>query len=67
MDGNAVSFVIQTDVAPRYRDLERPTGLGNAVDRLAKLPHDVGTLRVAEVQAVGCTNRQRSGARDVAC
>ena len=35
-------------------------------DRLRELPHDLGPLRIAEVQAVGRANRQRAGARDVA-
>ena len=45
---------------------ERRAGLGHAVDDLGELPHHLGMLGVAEVQAVDEGERPGTGAGDVA-
>ena len=52
-------LVVQADVAADNRRTEGLTGLGHPVDSLRELPHDLGVLRVSEVQAVH--DGQRSG------
>ena len=58
-------LVVERDVAADDRDGERLAGLRHAVDRLRELPHHLGVLRIAEVQAVHEGERDRAGARDV--
>src|SRR5207247_2338938 len=58
-------FVVEADVAARDWHVERAAGLGDPFDRLDELPHDLGTLGVAEVQAVGRADRHAAGAGDV--
>jgi hypothetical protein len=65
VDGLAVGFVVEAHVAAGDRHVERTAGLGDALDRLHELPHDLGPFRVAEVQAVGGADRNRAGTRDV--
>ena len=62
----AVGLVVEADVAAGDRDVERPAGRAHALDRARELPHDLGPLRVAEVEAVGRADRQAAGAGDVA-
>ena len=59
IDRLAVGLVVEADVATGDRHVERPARFGNARDRLDELPHDLGPLGVAEVQAVGGADRQR--------
>ena len=63
----AQSFVIKADIAPRDWDFELLAGFGDPIDRLRKLPHDVGLLRIAKIQAVGPANGSSTGARHIAC
>ena len=53
------ALVVEADVPADDREAERPAGLGHPVDRLRELPHHLGVLGVAEVQAVH--ERERPG------
>src|SRR5579862_3977625 len=66
IDSFAQSFVVETYVAAGDRGIEFLAGLGDAVDDLRKLPHDVGLFGIAEVEAVGGADRCRSGASNFA-
>ena len=57
IDGLAVGLVVEADVAAGDRNVERAAGLGDPLDRFDELPHDLGPLRVAEVQAVRGADR----------
>src|SRR6185436_18573167 len=46
VDGGAVGFVVEADIAAGDGHVERTAGLGNAFDGLHELPHDLGLLRV---------------------
>ena len=48
-----LGLIVEGNVAAHHRQLERAAGLGDALDRLGELPQDLGSLRRAEVQAVG--------------
>ena len=52
--------VVEADVAADDRQAERPARLAHAVDDLGELPHHLGVLRVAEVQAVHERHRPRA-------
>ena len=52
VDVGPAARVVEADVAADDGDVERPAGLGHAVDGLRQLPHDLGVLGVAEVEAV---------------
>src|SRR5436305_3041686 len=62
----AERLVIKTHVAAGDGDLQLLASLGDAVDGLRELPHDVRLLRVAEVQAIGRTDGRRARTRDFA-
>ena len=66
IDRLAVGLVVEADVAAGDRDVQRAARVGHAFDRLDELPHDLGPLGVAEVQAVGRADRDAAGAGDVA-
>ena len=51
-DGLAERLVVEGDVPADHRDLERPARLGDALDDLRELPHDLRPLGRAEVEAV---------------
>ena len=65
IDRAAVGLVVEADVAAGNRHVERAARLGDSLDRLDQLPHDLGPLWIAEVQAVGRADRDRAGAGDV--
>ena len=52
IDVAAAGLVVEADVATDHRQVEGPTGLAHPVDRLRQLPHHLGVLGVAEVEAV---------------
>ena len=54
------ALVVEADVAADDRDAEGAARLGHAVDGLGQLPHHLGVLGVAEVEAVD--DGQRPGA-----
>ena len=66
VDVGAARRVVEGDVAADHRDPERFARLAHPVDHLGELPHHLGVLRVAEVEAVHERERPRAGARDVA-
>ena len=66
VDGLAVGLVVQAHVAAGDRDVQRAACFGDALDGLGELPHDVGPLRVAEVQAVRRAHREGARAGHVA-
>ena len=66
IDAFAQSLVVEADVAAGDRNIEFFAGLGDAVDHLRELPHDLRLFRIAEVQAVGRANRSRARARHIA-
>ena len=63
VDVVARGLVVEADVAADDRDAERPARLGHAVDRLGELPHHLGMLGVAEVEAVDERERPRARRR----
>ena len=66
VDGPAFGLVVEADVAAGDRHVERAAGVADAAHGLAELPHDLGPLRVAEVEVVGAANRFGARAGDVA-
>ncbi len=62
----AQRFVVETDIAARDRRLEERTGFRDAFDRFHQLRHDLGPLRIAEVQIVRRRDRHRTRGREVA-
>ena len=58
--------VVEADVAADHRDAERLARLAHPLDDLGELPHHLGMLGVAEVEAVHERDRPRADARDVA-
>src|SRR5438270_13657968 len=64
-DGEAASvftlgLVVERDVAAHDGEVERAAGFGHAGDAADELAHDLGPLRVAEVEAVGDRQRLRA-------
>src|SRR5213076_371817 len=59
-------LIVEGNVSPHYRYVERPAGAGDPVDRFGELPEDLGPLGRAEVQAVRRRTRPRARARHVA-
>ena len=58
-------LVVEADVASDDGDVEGAARFAHPVDRLGQLPHDLGMLRVAEVQAVDERERTGGDARKV--
>src|SRR4029453_10258192 len=52
-NGAPFGFIVQADIAAGDWHIERPAGFADAGDRLRELPHDVRSLWIAKVQAVG--------------
>src|SRR6185503_3763886 len=65
-DGAAVGLVVKRDVARDDRNLQGLSCLRDSLDRLRKLPADLGLLGITEVEAVGQRERTAAGARDLA-
>ncbi len=59
------ALVVERDIAADDRHAERPAGFGQPVDRLGQLPHDFWVLRVAEVEAVDCSDGHCSCAGEI--
>ena len=66
VDGHVARLVVERDVAARDGDLEFEASVGKPLDGLAELPHDLGVLGRAEVQAVAHRNRCGTRGRNVA-
>ena len=62
-DRRVAGLVVEAHVAAGDRRLERAARVGHPADRLGELPHHLGPLRVAEVQAVGDRERRRARCR----
>src|ERR1700690_2959343 len=62
----AQSLVVEADVAAGNGNFEFLASLGDAVNRLRELPHDVRLFGIAEVQAIGRARRGRTRASHVA-
>ena len=69
-DGRAAAgrlrFVVERDVARHDREIERTAGIAHALEAADDLTHDLGPLRVGEVQAVGDRERCRAHRGQVA-
>src|SRR5262249_9111549 len=52
-DRPAIGLVVERHVARHDRNLERPAGVGYALDAADELPHDLRPLRAAEIEVVG--------------
>ena len=65
VDVAAAALVVEAHVTAHHGQVERPTRLRHAVDRLRELPHHLRVLGVAEVEAVDERDRERARARDV--
>ena len=59
-------LVVEAHVAADDGDAERAARVAHAVDDLGELPHHLGMLRVAEVEAVDQRLGRRTHAREVA-
>ena len=66
VDRDVAGLVVEADVAAGDRQAELAAAVGQAADGLGELPHDLGLLRGAEVQAVGDGERLGAGDGDVA-
>ena len=66
VDRAAVGLVVEGDVARHDGNAEHLARARHALDRLGQLPRDLGLLRVAEVETVGCGKGATSRAGDVA-
>src|SRR5207245_7233438 len=60
------TLIVEGHVAARDRCAQGATRVGDATARLPELPEDGGSLRAAEVEAVGDAERTGAGAGDVA-
>ena len=49
----AVGLVVKRDIARHDGEVERAAGFAHAVDGLDDLAHDLGLLRIAEIQTIG--------------
>ena len=65
-DARALGLVVEGDVAGDDREIQRPAGVGHALDAAHELAHDVRPLGVAEVEAVGDGERPRAHGGEVA-
>src|SRR6187402_2416754 len=69
-DGRAaarrLALVVEADVAADDREVEGAAGVAHAAQRFDELGHDLGPLRVAEVEAVGDGQRLRTNRAEVA-
>ena len=65
-DRLAIRLVVERDVAGDDREIQGPTGLANATHGHDELAHDLGLLRIAEIEVVGDRQRQRTNGRNVA-
>ncbi len=61
-----LALVIEADVARDDRIVKRAARLAHAVEAPGDLPHDLGALRIGEVEAVGDRERGRADRADVA-
>src|SRR5579864_2254587 len=61
IDSLAESFVVEADVAAGDWNIEVFAGLGDAVDGLRELPHNVRFFGIAEVQTIGCADGSGAG------
>src|SRR5207244_4064962 len=66
IDVVAEGLVVEADVPADDRHGEGGAGLAHALDDLGELPHHLGVLGVAEVQAVDQGDGPGADARDVA-
>jgi hypothetical protein len=67
VDGHPAGLVVQGDIASGDGDAHVLAGLGQRLDGLGELPHDLRVLRGPEVQAVGDRHRGMApGGGDVA-
>ena len=66
VDRHVAGLVVEADVAAGHRDPELEAAVGQPLDRLRELPHDLGVLGAAEVQAVAHRDRGRARDGDVA-
>ena len=66
VDVTPARLVVEAHVATDDGDPERAARVGHAVDDLGELPHHLGVLGVAEVEAVDERLRHRADAREVA-
>ena len=62
----AVCFIVEGNVAPDHRHVERAAGERDPLDRFRELPEDLRPLRRAEVQAVGDASGLAARTGDVA-
>ena len=66
VDRLVAGLVVERDVAAGDGDLELEASVGQALDGFAELPHHLGVLRGAEVEAVADGDRGGAGDGDVA-
>ena len=52
-DRAAVGLVVERDIAGNDREIERAAGFADAADAADQLAHDLGPLRIAEIEIVG--------------
>src|ERR1700687_4821537 len=62
----ALGLVVETDVAADDRHVQGVARVANAAHRFAELPHDLRLLWIAEIQAIGDTQRRCAGTHHIA-
>src|SRR5690606_5478950 len=66
VDRGVAGLVVEGDVAAGDRSAQLVASVGETIDSLPELPHDLGVLGGAEVQAVGDGGGHGAGDGDVA-
>src|SRR4051794_3704510 len=61
-----LGLVVERHIAAYDGEIERQTGLRHSLDTAYELPHNFGTLRVAEIHAVGGGKRGRANRGQIA-
>ena len=65
-DAAPLRLVVERHVARHDREVERAGRLADALQAAHELAHDLGPLRIAEIEIIGERQRRRAGRRDVA-
>src|SRR6266516_7182881 len=64
-DGVAKGFVVQANVTACHRYFKKAASLGKPLNRLDDLAHNLGPLRIPEIEIVSCGDWQRANCRQI--
>ena len=65
-NGHAIGLVVERDIARDDGEGQRPARLGHALDAADEFAHDLRSLGIAEIQAVGDGERLGAGGGEIA-